>query len=73
MVGFSHRAQTEPIYCDWIAGMPDEELHREFRAKLFLLRTSIPGPYTEDLWKRECIEDQLRVSHRSQGFSESLH
>jgi hypothetical protein len=64
MVGFSHRSQTEPIYREWIARMSDDDLHREVRARMFLLRTSIPFAYTEDLWKQECIEDELRGRRR---------
>jgi hypothetical protein len=39
--------------------MSEDALDRELLARLFLLKTTIPGPYTEDLWKRECLRDEF--------------
>ena len=68
MVGFTHRDQAEFSYPHFLQHLSDEGLQRELDKRLHLLKTTVPGPFTED-WKKECIEDEL--ARREQLKTES--
>lgn len=60
MVGFTQREQAEAIYREGLQELSDEELGSELQNCAVLLKATIPGPYTEDLWQRECLLEEIK-------------
>ena len=59
MVGHTNREQAEAIYREGLRTLTEAELASELKSCEFLLRTTLNGPYTEDLWKREYLREEV--------------
>ena len=69
MVGSVVRREVaEPIYRDTLRQVSDETLESEARGWVWLCETRLDGPWTEDVWHRDCIRQEFERRGRLDIF-----